>query len=152
MTRSGRAAMDASDGIALLAAEEVTIAASDGKKLLAGGQYLRVPAGTILSVTFDLEVEGADAEVELHQDVFLNGHKRFARKEKRMSAGQRWRLSYEIRVPKASSQLVVQLYATTVSGDSATLRVRSAQLSMNEGAALDGGVDVLEDEVSTAPR
>jgi hypothetical protein len=69
-----------------------------------------------------------------------------------MSAGQRWRLSYEIRVPKASSQLVVQLYATTVSGDSATLRVRSAQLSMNEGAALDGGVDVLEDEVSTAPR
>ena len=152
MTRSGRAAMDASNGIALLAANEVTIAALDGKKLLAGGQYLRVPAGTILSVTFDLEVEGADAEVELHQDVFLNGHKRFARKEKRMSAGQRWRLSYEIRVPKASSQLVVQLYATTVSGDSATLRVRSAQLSMNEGAALDGGVDVLEDEVSTAPR
>jgi hypothetical protein len=150
MTRSGRGAMDASQPIALLVADEVNIPASDGKRLLAGGQYLRVPAGTVLSVVFDLEVEGVDAEMELHQDVFVNGHERFARNAKRLRSGQRWRLSYEIHVPDQSSQLVVQLYATTVTGKSATLRVREAQLSMRQGAEADGRVSVLEDDVSRA--
>lgn len=152
LTRSGRAEMDASETLALLVASEVSVAASEGKKLLIGGQYLRVPAGTILEVSFDIEVEGSDAEVELHQDVFLNGHERFARKEKRIGTGQRWRLSYLIHVPEPSSQLVVQLYATTVSGEHVTLRFHSAQLSMSQGAEPDAPVNVLVDEVSTALR
>jgi hypothetical protein len=133
-----------------LALDEASIAASDGKRLLTGGQYLRVPAGTILRVGFDIEVEGSDAEVELHQDVFLNGRERFARKAKRIADGQRWQLEYEIHVPTPSDQLVVQLYATTVSGESATLRFRSAELSMRRGADADPSVNVLVDDVSTA--
>ena len=85
--------------MALLTADETEIPAWDGKKLLTGGQYLRVPAGSTIRVDFDLEVDGTDAEVELHQDVFLNGHERFARKNKRIHGGERWRLSYEIDVP-----------------------------------------------------
>ena len=150
LTRSGRAGMDASKRMTLLAADEATITAQDGKRLLAGGQYLRVPAGTILGVSFDIEVEGADAEVELHQDVFLNGHERFARKSKRILGGQRWRLNYEIHVPAASAQLVVQLYATTVSAQSVTLRFHSAELSMTPGAEPNLRVNVLADDMSTA--
>jgi phosphoglycerol transferase MdoB-like AlkP superfamily enzyme len=150
LTRSGRAGMDPSDVMALLALDEASIAASDGKRLLTGGQYLRVPAGTILRVGFDIEVEGSDAEVELHQDVFLNGRERFARKAKRIADGQRWQLEYEIHVPTPSDQLVVQLYATTVSGEAATLRFRSAELSMRRGADADPRVNVLVDDVSTA--
>jgi len=149
LTRSGRPEMDASKTMALLVADEVTIADSDGKKLLTGGQYIRVPAGTILDVSFDIEVEGSGAKVDLHQDVFLNGRERFARKGKQVVAGQRWRLRYLIHVPKPSAQLVVQLYATAVSGKHVTLRVHSAQLSMRQGADVDGPVNVLLDEVST---
>jgi hypothetical protein len=152
LTRSGRSEMDASEEMTLLAKDEVIISASDGKKLLTGGQYLRVPAGTIVEVRFDLEVEGSGAEVELHQDLFLNGHQRFVREAKRLAAGQRWRLAYELHVPKPSSQLVVQLYATTVAGESAALRFHAAQLSMRHGAKAGDRVHVVTDEVSTAPR
>jgi hypothetical protein len=152
LTRSGRREMDASQSMRLLAKDEAIIAASEGKKLLTGGQYLRVSAGTVLEVRFDIEVEGTDAEVELHQDLFLNGHRRFLREAKRLAAGQRWRLSYELHVPKPSAQLVVQLYATTVVGESVTLRFHSAQLSLRRGAKAGEHVNVIMDEVSTAVR
>lgn len=35
---------------------------------------------------------------------------------------QRWRLSYEVGVPNDSSQLIVQLYATTRAGEAGELR------------------------------
>ena len=150
LTRSGRAGMTASNEMALLTADETEIPASDGKKLLTGGQYLRVPAGSTIRVDFDLEVDGTDAEVELHQDVFLNGHERFARKNKRIHGGERLRLSYEIDVPRSARHLVVQLYATTVAGESATLRFRQARLSMTQTGASSSGVDVISDDVSSA--
>ena len=152
MTRSGRREMDASQSMTLLAKDEAIISASEGKKLLTGGQYLRVAAGTVLDVRFDIEVQGTDAEVELHQDLFLNGHRRFLREAKRLAAGQRWRLNYELHVPKPSDQLVVQLYATTVTGESVGLRFHSAQLSMRRGAKAGEHVNVIMDEVSTAVR
>ncbi|UCH29289.1 MAG: LTA synthase family protein, partial [Myxococcales bacterium] len=76
LTRSGRPGMTGSETMALLTVNEARVPAVEGKKLLSGGQYLRVPNGTTLRVDFDLEVEGNDVVVELHQDVFLNGYEK----------------------------------------------------------------------------
>ena len=144
LSRSGRADMSRSRAIALLTADEIVLRAKEGKKLLAGGQYLRVPGRTDLQVSFDLEVEGGEGSVLFHQDVFLNGHERFVRKEVRLAAGERWRLRYTIGVPDESSHLVVQLYATAESESSVTIRVHDALLSMTPGDSSD--VVVIEDQ------
>jgi hypothetical protein len=147
LSRSGRPEMTRVGALKLIEREEITIRAADGKKLIVGGQYLRVPAGTVLRVDFDLEVEGRGARVALDQDVFLDGYERFARKDVQVSGGERWRLRYEIGVPDDSTQLVVQLYATTMSGRSATLRVREARLTMRDAPRTTRLVEVIEDEV-----
>ncbi len=151
LTRSGRPGMTASETMALLTVNEARVPAGEGKKLLSGGQYLRVPDGTTLRVDFDLEVEGNDVVVELHQDVFLNGYEKFARKAVQLRDEERWRLSYEIGVPKESSQLVVQLYATTVAGDEATIRFHEAKLSMRRSRGVVKRTVVVIDEVSPSP-
>ncbi|MGB5350331.1 MAG: LTA synthase family protein [Polyangiales bacterium] len=153
LSRSGRADMTDAGGLDLLVAEQVSVPAADGKKLLIGGQYLRVPGGTTLRVDFDLEVLGEHSAVQLHQDVFLGGRLKFERKAFELGGGERWRLSYEIGVPRDASQLVVQLYATTVSGDVATIRFRDARLTMTANDAASDAAVVMEDAVSRAdPR
>ena len=147
LTRSGRPEMTAAGAMTLLTADEVRITAGEGKKLLTGGQYLRVPAGTVLDVAFDAEVEGEGAEVELHQDVFIDGRQRFERESVRVRAGERWELRYQIGVVKDSSQLVVQLYATAVSKQSATLRFREAALQMRRDAGVTRKVEITADQV-----
>jgi arylsulfatase A-like enzyme len=151
-TRSGQGTSRPPKVMGLLTASEVVVPAADGKKLLTGGQYLRIPAGTRLRVDFDLEVIGEDAELELQQDLFFNGHERFARDDQRVRSGERWQLSYQVDVPRESGQLVVQLYATTVAGQSATLRVHQAQLSMSRARTSGLRVEVVADEISTAAR
>jgi arylsulfatase A-like enzyme len=148
LTRSGRADMTHAGTIDLLTEETVSVPATEGKKLLVGGQYLRVPGGTTLRVDLDLEVDGHEAVVDLHQDLFVNGYEKFARKGFRLRDGERWRLSYEIGVPDDASQLVVQLYATTVSGDSAAIRFHDARLSMTAGLFASPTAVVIRDEVS----
>ena len=150
LTRSGRTEMTGAEPMALLTAPESTLRAEEGKKLLAGGQYLRVAAGTSLGVRFDLEVQGEGAAVELHQDVFLDGYEKFARKKVRLREGQRWRLVYEIGVPRDSSQLVVQLYATTVSGESARIRFHQAELAMKRAPGASDRVTVTTEEITPA--
>lgn len=147
LSRSGRPEMTRAASLKLVEREQITIPAAEGKKLIVGGQYLRVPGGTVLRVEFDLEAEGRGARVELHQDVFLDGYERFARKDVQVNGGERWRLVYEIGVPRNSTQLVVQLYATTVSGRSATLRIRDARLTMRDAPRTTRLVEVIEDEV-----
>ncbi|MGB5367228.1 MAG: hypothetical protein WBN14_13285, partial [Polyangiales bacterium] len=123
------------------------------KKLLLGGQYLRVPGGTTVRVDLDLEILGEQSAVALHQDVFLDGRLKFQRKAFELRGGERWRLSYEIGVPQDGSHLVVQLYATTVAGEGATIRFHDARLSMIAGDVTSDGAVVIEDEVSSAdPR
>ena len=150
LTRSGRADMRWAGEIGLLVDEEVSVPAADGKKLLIGGQYLRVPGGTNLRVDFDLEVVGAESTVELHQDLFIGGYPKFERKGFALRAGERWRLSYEIAVPRNTSHLVVQLYATTVDGERSSIRFHDARLSMNVAEVSSENVIVIVDEVSTA--
>ncbi|MFW2389519.1 MAG: LTA synthase family protein, partial [Polyangiales bacterium] len=150
LSRSGRSDLGRVGEVELLAEREVSVPAADGKKLLIGGQYLRVPAGATLRVNLDLEVIGEPSIVELHQDVFLDGYEKFARKDFRLRNGERWRLDYEIAVPKDSSQLVVQLYGTTVSGERAALRFHDARLSMTDGSANTESTVVIRDEVSRA--
>ncbi len=150
LSRSGHPDMTQAGGIDLLVEDQVLVPAADGKKLLIGGQYLRVPGGTTLRVDFDLEVLGEQSAVELHQDVFLSGYVKFERKAFALRGGERWRLSYEIRVPRDASQLVVQLYATTLSRESATIRFHDARLSMNAGDETSDEVIVIEDQVSRA--
>ena len=145
LTRSGRAGLETSAGMALMRAEEIEIRAAEGKKLLAGGQYLRVPGGSVIRVDFDLEAVGDGAELSLTQDVFLSGHEKFKRKGIRLQGGQRWRLSYEIAVPDDSSQLVVQLYATTVKGESILLRAREARLSVRAEGVSERGLELIID-------
>ncbi len=152
LTRSGRRDMTEAGMIDLLTEEEVSVPAAEGKKLLMGGQYLRVPAGTILRVDLDLEIVGEQAAVEFHQDVFLGGYAKFVREGVQLRGGERWRLSYEIGVPQDASQLVVQLYATTVVGDVAAIRFHDARLSMTAGSASSPTPVVIEDEVSPADR
>ena len=147
LSRSGRPDLGRSGELELIDERELSVPAADGKKLLIGGQYLRVPAGATLRVDFDLEVVGEPSIVELHQDVFLNGYEKFARKGFRLRNGERWRLQYEIAVPKNSSQLVVQLYATTVSGERAEIRVHDARLTMTEGSSSAESTVVIRDEV-----
>ncbi|MGB5547160.1 MAG: hypothetical protein WBM74_11375, partial [Polyangiales bacterium] len=148
LTRSGRADMTQAGRIDLLTEEEVSVPAADGKKLLIGGQYLRVPAGTTLRVDFDLEVLGEPSQIEIHQDLFLDGYVKFERKGFELQGGDRWRLSYEIGVPRDASQLVVQLYVTTILGDASTIRFHDAQLSMISGRATSGGARLIQDEVT----
>ncbi len=148
LTRSGLDDLSESGALQLLAEESVLVPADGGKKLLIGGQYLRVPAGTVLRVDLDLEVSGAGATVDFHQDVFLNGYEQFARKGVSVRDGERWRLRYEIGVPEDSSQLVVQLYATTASGDVARINFDEATLSMVRGAAFSAEASVIQEEVS----
>lgn len=148
LTRSGRPAMTESGGIRLITQDEVSVRAADGKKLLVGGQYLRVPGGTNLRVDLDLEVTGEHAAIDFHQDVFVDGYPKFAHESVEVRDGERWRLSYEIGTPHDASQLVVQLYATTVSGDVATIRFHDARLSMTQGPAVLPTVEVIRDEVS----
>jgi arylsulfatase A-like enzyme len=153
LSRSGRADMTQAGGLDLLVEERVTVRAADGKKLLIGGQYLRVPRGTTLRVDLDLDVLGEKSAVQLHQDVFLSGRLQFERKDFELRAGERWRLSYAIGVPRDAGQLVVQLYATTVSGDVATIRFHDARLTMTAGDATSNAVVVIEDAVSrSVPR
>jgi hypothetical protein len=153
LTRSGRGDMTQAGGIDLLTEEAVSVPASGGKKLLIGGQYLRVPGGTTLRVDLDLEVSGDRVTIDFDQDVFLNGYEKFARKGTQVRDGERWRLSYEIGVPHDASQLVVQLYATTVSGDVAAIQFHDARLSMTTGPVHAPKAVVIQDEVSpAAPR
>ena len=152
-TRSGRGDMTEAGALDLLTEDTVSVPASAGKKLLTGGQYLRVPGGATLRVDLDLEVSGDAATIDFHQDVFLNGYERFARKSVQVRGGERWRLSYEIGVVKDSSQLVVQLYATTVSGEVAAIEFHDARLSMTAGPVISAEATVIQDEVSpAAPR
>jgi len=131
LTRSGRPDMTSSPRMALLSDEKVRVSLEDGKKLIVGGQYLRVPAGTLVRVDFDLEVLGEPtAAVDLHQDAFMDGYVVFARKGVRLHAGNRWRLSYSFGAPSASGHLVVQLYAQTVAGEVTELLFHEASLSM----------------------
>ncbi|MDH3624527.1 MAG: LTA synthase family protein [Myxococcales bacterium] len=131
LTRSGRPDMTGSPRMALLSEERVRVPAEDGKKLILGGQYLRVPAGTVVRVDFDLEVLGdPTATVDLHQDVFMDGYLVFERKGIRLDGGDRWRLSYSFGAPAASDHLVVQLYARTIAGQATELRFHQSSLSM----------------------
>ncbi|MDH3728763.1 MAG: LTA synthase family protein, partial [Myxococcales bacterium] len=131
LTRSGRPDMIGSPAMALLSDEIVRLPADDGKKLIVGGQYLRVPAGTLVRVDFDLEVVGEPtAAVGLQQNVFMNGQLVFERKGIRLDGGDRWRLSYSFGAPAASRHLVVQLYAQTVAGEATELRFHESSLSM----------------------
>jgi hypothetical protein len=153
LTRSGRGDMTEVGALDLWTGDAVSVPAAEGKKLLIGGQYLRVPGGTTLRVDIDLEVAGAEVAIDLHQDVFLNGYEQFARKGTQVRDGERWRLSYEIAVPKDSSQLVVQLYATTVAGDVGSITFHEARLSMKDGTDGSPRAVVILDEVSRAgPR
>jgi arylsulfatase A-like enzyme len=148
LTRSGRTDMTQVGTIDLLTEETVRVPSAEGKKLLIGGQYLRVPGDTILRVDLDLEVAGEEAAVEFHQDVFMDGYAKFAREGFRLKDGQRWRLSYEIGVPNDASQLVVQLYATTVVGDTAVIRFHDARLSTRDGLLASQTAVVIRDDVS----
>jgi hypothetical protein len=148
LTRSGQADMRDTRQIDLLTERELSIPASEGKKLLAGGQYLRVPGGTMLRVDFDLEVVGDQAAMDLHQDLFLNGYPKLVRQDVRLRGGERWRLSYEIGVVRDSSQLVVQLYATTVSADTAVIQIHDARLSMTASSVRSEQTVVIRDEIS----
>ena len=150
LTRSGRADMTEAGVLDLLTEDAVSVPAVGGKKLLFGGQYLRVPAGTIVRVDLDLEVSGDQATIDFHQDVFLGGYEKFLRKDIQVRAGERWRLSYEIGVPHEARQLVVQLYATTVSGDVATIQFHDARLSMTTDLVTAPTATVIQDEVSPA--
>jgi arylsulfatase A-like enzyme len=149
LSRSAHADMTQVEGIDLLVEERARVPAADGKKLLIGGQYFRVPGGTTLRVDLDLEVLGKQSAMELHHDVFLRGYLKFERTAFALRGGERWRLSYEIGVPTDASQLVVQLYAKTVSGDAPTLRFHDARLSMIDSKATSDAPVILEDEVST---
>ncbi len=151
LTRSGRAAMTEAGPLVLLADRSVTIAAEDGKRLLIGGQYLRVPGGTTLRIDLDLRVAGEGAAVDFHQDVFLNGYSQFVRDGIVVRDGERWRLRYDVGVPGESGQLVVQLYATTVEGGAARVEVQKAELTMIEASTESSAAEVILDEVSAAP-
>ncbi len=147
LTRSASRTLAESGALKLLADPVVRVAASEGKKLLIGGQYLRVPAQTVLRVDLDLEIEGDHAVVDFHHDTFLDGYPKLVRRKARVPRGSRWQLRYEIGVPQDAGQLVVQLYATSVSGDAA-IRVHEAQLTMTDGAVTSTDTVVLQDELT----
>ncbi len=148
LTRSGRPDMTHSSGMALLSDERVGVPAEDRKKLIVGGQYLRVPAGTVVRVDFDLEALGEPtAVVDLHQDVFMNGHLVFEREGVRLGGGDRWRLSYSFGAPTASSHLVVQLYARTIAGNATELRFHEARMSMTRARVESSEPTVIRDAI-----
>jgi len=148
LTRSGRDDLSESGTMRLLTDEQVHLRAGDGKKLLVGGQYLRVPGGTNLRIDLDLEVDGEHAIVGFHQDTLMDGYPKIARKNVRVRNGQRWQLRYEIGVPHDASQLVVQLYAEIVSGEAATIRFADARLSMIPAEITSAEPVVIEDALS----
>jgi arylsulfatase A-like enzyme len=148
LTRSGRSDLSDSGTLALLTESTVQVRAIDGKKLLVGGQYLRVPASSTLRIDIDLQVEGERAAVEFHQDTFVDGHPKLVRKGIRVESGQRWRLRYEIGVPNDAGQLVVQLYAKAVSGSTSTIRFHRAELTIVPGRMTSEAAVVQLDEVS----
>lgn len=153
LTRSSREALSESGTMMLLTDEQVHLRPGDGKKLLIGGQYLRVPGGTTVRVDLDLEVDGEGAIVGFHQDLLLDGHPKIARKNVRVRDGQRWQLRYEIHVPRDAGQLVVQLYARTVSGESAMVRFADARLTMIPAESTSTEPVVIDDSLSPAvPR
>ena len=150
LTRSGRVAMTTRVPLDLLVEKSLRVPAEDGKKLVIGGQYLRVPGGTTLRVDIDLEVVGEGAAVDFHQDVFLNGYSQFVRNGIIVAEGERWRLRYDIEVAGSSGQLVVQLYATTVEGPVAEIEIHRARLTMIEKPVESSSTVVIVDEVSRA--
>ena len=150
LTRSGRVELSSAEPMALLTSEEARLLPSEGKKLLAGGQYLRVPADSVVRVDFDIEVEGKGAAVRLHQDVFIEGYERFARKKVLVQEGQRWRLRYEVPVREASGQLVVQLYATGLSGEPAVIRFHEAGVAIDGASLPSEEVVVIEERLTPA--
>ena len=115
-----------------------------------GTVNLVLAVAKVLRVDLDLEVSGDQATIDFHQDVFLGGYEQFLRKGIEVQAGERWRLSYEIEVPHDASQLVVQLYATTVSGDVAAIQFHEARLSMTSGPVTAPRVTLIQGEVSSA--
>lgn len=151
LTRSGRQAMLDAGPLDLVLERSLRIPAGDGKKLVIGGQYLRVPGRTKLRVELDLQVAGEGVAVEFHQDVFLNGYSQFVRDGIIVREGERWRLRYDVHVPGSSGQLVVQLYATTIEGEVAEVQVHEAQLAMIEEPIESSSTVVLRDEVSRTP-
>ncbi|MFZ1865694.1 MAG: LTA synthase family protein [Polyangiales bacterium] len=148
LTRSGRGDLTESGALTLLTDKEARVRAEEGKKLLIGGQYLRVPAGSTLQIELDLTVEGEQAAVEFHQETFLDGYPKLVRKGVRVHDGQRWHLRYDVGVPRDASQLVVELYAKTVSGDAATIRFDTAQLTMARAGATSADVVIIADDLS----
>ncbi len=150
LTRSGRTDLSTSGPMSLMSSERVGLRVSEGKKILAGGQYLRVPADTRVRVDFDLEVQGRGTVIRFHQDVFLEGYERFARKRVRVREGERWQLRYEVPVPKSASQLVVQLYAEALSGEDPTILVRQATVALLASAGEADETVVIEDRLMAA--
>jgi arylsulfatase A-like enzyme len=148
LTRSGRGDLSELGTLTLLSSPETQVRATEGKKLLIGGQYLRVPGGSTLQIELDLQVEGEGAVVEFHQDTFVDGYPKLVREGVRIEDGQRWHLRYEIGVPQDASQLVVQLYAKTLSGSVATIRFGRAELTMLVGRTTSGEAVVRADDVS----
>lgn len=148
LTRSGSRDLSHSGVLALLSTSEILVRAADGKKLLIGGQYLRVPARSIVRIDIDLQVEGDEAAVELHQDTFVDGYPKLVRQGVRVESGERWRLRYEIGVPHESGQLVVELYATAISRSAATIRFHRAELAIEPASTASEGTVVRLDEVS----
>lgn len=150
LTRSGRDDMTSFPAIALLSEGDVLVPAKDGKKLILGGQYLSTPSDTVVRVDFDLEVNGEPgAIVQLHQDVFMNGHVIFERK-RQLDAGDVWQLSYSFGTPQASSHLVVQLYARTVAGVETAIRFDTARMSMSRQRVDSTEPEIILDEVTPA--
>jgi arylsulfatase A-like enzyme len=150
LTRSGRTDLSTAGPMSLMSSDRVGLRASEGKKILAGGQYLRVPADTRVRVDFDLEVQGQGAVIRFHQDVFLEGYERFARKRVWVREGERWQLRYEVPVRKSASQLVVQLYAEALSGEDSTILVRQATVELLESAGQADDTVVTEDRLTAA--
>jgi arylsulfatase A-like enzyme len=148
LTRSGRFDLSSVQGLRLIGSDEVRVRSSEGRKLLVGGQYLRVPGGSVVRVDFDLELSGIDAVVDFHQDVFVDGLERFARKGTRLREGERWLLRYELPVRAPSSHLVIQLYATASSGEDAAIRFHDAQAAIERMDPPSNEVVVIEDRLT----
>ena len=150
LTRSGRTDLSNAGPMSLMSSKHVGLPASEGKKILAGGQYLRVPADTRVRVDFDLEVKGRGAQIGFHQDVFLEGYERFARERVRVREGERWQLRYEVPVQETATDLVVQLYAEALAGEDSSILVRQATVELLDGAGEANETVVIEDRLTAA--
>jgi hypothetical protein len=150
LTRSGRTDLSNAGPMSLMSSERVGLPASQGKRILAGGQYLRVPADTRVRVDFDLEVRGRGVQVRFHQDVFLEGYERFVRERVRVREGERWQLRYEVPVRETATDLVVQLYAEALAGKDSSILVRQATVELLDGAGEANETVVIEDRLTAA--